>query len=75
MADRELGFQGMLLAGMDPSQAYAEVRKAAQHPASQAIFAALRETAEGRDALACSARRWAAYGFPPPWEPDPDSVG
>ena len=59
MAGRDLGFAGMLAAGIDPRDAYEQVR---------AVLAELHRTPDGRAALAYSRARWAAYGFPPPWE-------
>ncbi len=69
MAEVELGFAGMLAAGVDPHAAWARIRATAQDPAVQAIVAELRRTPQGRAALEYSRRRWAAYGLPPPWEP------
>ncbi len=71
MAGWELGFAGMLAAGVDPRDAYEQVRAACADPAVRAVLAELRRTAEGRSALAYSRARWAAYGFPPPWEEAP----
>jgi hypothetical protein len=70
MAEVELGFAGMLAAGVNPHAAWARIRANAQDPAVQAVIAELRRTPQGRAALEYSRRRWAAYGLPPPWEPD-----
>ena len=70
MTEAELGFAGMLAAGVDPHAAWARIRATAQDPAVQAIVAELARTPQGRAALAHSRARWAAYGLPPPWEPD-----
>ncbi len=70
MADAELGFAGMLAAGADPHTAWARIHATAQDPGLQAVIAELRCPPEGRAALAHSRKRWAAYGMPPPWEPD-----
>ena len=71
MAERELGFAGMLAAGTDPRTAYEQIRALCADPAVCAVLAELQRTPEGRAALAYSRRRWAAYGFPPPWEEAP----
>jgi hypothetical protein len=71
MAGRDLGFAGMLAAGIDPRDAYEQVRAACSDPAVRAVLAELQRTPEGRAALAYSRQRWAAYGFPPPWEEAP----
>ena len=68
MADRELGFAGMLAAGVDPRAAWERVRALCADPAVRAVLAELQRTPDGRAALAYSHQRWAAYGFPPPWE-------
>jgi hypothetical protein len=78
MPKAELGFAGMLAAGVDPQDAWARIHAAAQDPAVQAVIAELRRTPRGRAVLATSRRRWAAYRLPPPWEPDhqqPDPGG
>jgi hypothetical protein len=69
MAD--LGFAGMLAAGVDPRDADERIRAACRDPLVRAVVAELRRTPEGRAALAYSRARWAAYGFPPPWEEAP----
>jgi hypothetical protein len=69
MAEADLGFAGMLAAGVDPHAAWARIHTDAQDPAVQAIIAELRRTPQGRAALAHSRARWAAHGLPPPWEP------
>jgi hypothetical protein len=71
MAEQELGFAGMLAAGIDPQDAYEQVRAACADPAVRAVLAELPRTPEGRAALAYSRERWAAYGLPPPWEEAP----
>ena len=68
MAGQEPGFAGMLAAGTDPRDAYEQVRAACADPAVRAVLAELQRTPQGRAALAYSRARWAAYGFPPPWE-------
>ena len=68
MADRELGFAGMLAAGIDPRDAYEQVRAACADPGVRAVLAELQRTPDGRAALAYSRARWAAYGLAPPWE-------
>jgi len=70
MAEAELGFAGMLAAGVDPRAAWARIHASAQEPAVQAVIAELARTPDGRAALALSRARWAAHGLPPPWEPD-----
>jgi hypothetical protein len=69
MAD--LGFAGMLAAGTDPRDAYEQVCTACADPGVRAVLAELQRTPEGRAALASSRARWAACGFPPPWEQAP----
>ena len=71
MAEQELGFAGLLAAGIDPQDAYELVRAACADPAVCAVLAELQRTREGRAALAYSRERWAAYGLPPPWEEAP----
>jgi hypothetical protein len=68
MAERDLGFAGMLAAGIDRRDAYEQVRAACADPAVRAILAELRRTSGGRAVLAFSRARWAANGFPPSWE-------
>jgi hypothetical protein len=68
MAEQELGFAGMLAAGIDPRTAWEQIRALCADPAVCAVLAELEHTADGRAALASSRQRWAAYGFPPPWE-------
>jgi hypothetical protein len=71
MAGWTLGFAGLLAAGVDPQEAYQQVRALCADPAVRAVLAELARTAEGRTALEYSRERWAAYGFPPPWEEVP----
>ena len=71
MAGQELGFAGMLAAGIDPRDAYELVRAACADPLVRVVLAELQRTPQGRAALAYSRVRWAAYGFPPPWEEAP----
>jgi hypothetical protein len=68
MAERELGFAGMLAAGAGPQAAWEQIRAQCSDPSVQAILTQLRRIPEGRAALDCSRQRWAAHGFPPPWE-------
>jgi hypothetical protein len=70
-SDRELGFTGMIITGMDPQQAWDKIHEQAQYPEVQAIITELGKSTEGRAALEDSRARWAAHGFPPPWNPDP----
>jgi hypothetical protein len=71
MAGRNLGFAGLLAAGVDPQEAYQQVRALCADPAVRAVLVELQRTSEGRAALDSSRQRWAAYGFPPPWEQAP----
>jgi hypothetical protein len=71
MAAWELGFAGLLAAGVDPREAYEQVRALCADPAVRAVLVELARTPEGRTALDSSRERWAAYGFPPPWEEAP----
>jgi hypothetical protein len=71
MAGWDLGFAGLLAAGIDPCEAYEQVRALCADPAVRAVLAELARTPEGRAALHSSRQRWAAYGFPPPWEEAP----
>jgi hypothetical protein len=71
MAPWRLGFAGLLGAGVDPQEAYQHVRAPCADPAVRAVLAELARTPEGRAALEASRERWAAYGFPPPWEQAP----
>ena len=71
MAEWDLGFAGMLAAGVDPRDAYQRIRVACAEPLVRAVLAELQRTPEGRAVLAYSRQRWAAYGFPPPWEEAP----
>jgi hypothetical protein len=71
MAGRTLGFAGLLAAGVDPQEAYEQVRARCADPAVRAVLAELARTPEGRAALDNSRERWATYGFPPPWEQAP----
>jgi hypothetical protein len=68
MADRELGFAGMLAAGVEPPDAWEQLRAQARDPAVRAILAELQRTPHGRAVLEHSRARWAARGFPPPWQ-------
>jgi hypothetical protein len=68
MARRNLGFAWLLAAGVDPREAYEQVRVLCADPAVRAVLAELQRTPKGRVALDYSRERWAAYGFPPPWE-------
>jgi hypothetical protein len=47
---------------------YEHVRALCADPAVQAVLAELARTPQGRAALDSLRERWAAYGFPPPWE-------
>lgn len=67
----DLGFRGLLMAGLTADQAWAEVHRTSQLPEVQAIIADLLGTPEGRDALEWSRLQWAQHGLPPPWEPAP----
>jgi hypothetical protein len=69
MADQELGFAGMLAAGVGPQAAWEQVRARAHDPGVQAIIAELRRTPQGQAALDYSRARWATHGLPPPWAP------
>jgi hypothetical protein len=71
MAEQNLGFAGLLAAGIDPREAYGQVRALCADLAMRAVLAELQRTPEGRAALNSSRERWAAYGFPPPWEQAP----
>lgn len=64
-----LGFAGLIAEGVDPKAAWEAIRKGALEPSTQAIIDQLRQTDDGRAALAASAARWAELGFDPPWEP------
>jgi hypothetical protein len=64
----DLGFTGLLLAGLTPEQAWAEVHRTSQEPEVQAIIAELAASPEGREALDWSRAQWADHGLPPPWE-------
>jgi hypothetical protein len=68
MAGWTLGFAGLLAAGVDPQEAYEQVRARCADPAVRAVLAELTHTPQGCAALEASRERWAAYGFPPPWE-------
>lgn len=68
--DRVLGFAGMIAAGMDPQQAWDEIHQTCQAPEIRVIFEQLAAGPEGQAALECSRARWAAYGFPAPWDPE-----
>jgi hypothetical protein len=70
----DLGFAGLLAAGLTPVEAWAEVRKTTAHPAVRAIIADLASTEDGRAALEFSRQRWARHGLRPPWEDPPDVV-
>jgi hypothetical protein len=71
----DLGFAGLLAAGLTPEQAWAEVRSTSTHPAVRAIIADLGSSAEGRAALDWSRQQWARHGLTPPWEDPPDVAG
>jgi hypothetical protein len=71
MAGRDLGFAGLLDAGIDPRDAYEQVRELCADLAVRAVLVELQRTPQGRAALDYSRKRWAAYGFPPPWEEAP----
>jgi hypothetical protein len=71
MDEWTLGFAGLLAAGVDSQEAYQQVRALCADPAVRAVLAELARTPEGRAALEASRERWAAYGFPPPWEDAP----
>jgi hypothetical protein len=63
----ELGFAGLLQAGVDPRQAWQQIRDSIDDGVLR-VIAELERTPEGRAALAYSRERWAAYGLEPPWE-------
>jgi hypothetical protein len=65
---RDLGFAGLLAAGLTPEEAWDEIRPDSISPAVQAIIADLATTREGREALALSREQWAGHGLAPPWE-------
>jgi hypothetical protein len=71
MAEQAFGFAGLLAVGMDPREAHQHVRALCMIPAVRAVVAELARTPEGRTALEASRQRWAAYGFPLPWEQAP----
>ncbi len=71
MAGPNLGFAGLLAAGIDPRDAYEQIRALCADPAVRAVLAELQRSPQGRAALDSSRQRWAAYGFPPPWEQAP----
>jgi hypothetical protein len=62
-----LGFAGMLQAGIDPREAWQEIRDGIDGGVL-AVIAELERTPDGRAALDYSRQRWAAYGLAPPWE-------
>ena len=66
--DSRLGYEGLLLKGYSPAQAYQHVLASSVSDEVQAIIADLRTTPEGRAALDHSRRQWARRGFPPPWD-------
>ena len=69
--EHDPGYEGLLLAGYTPQQAYQQVTEVSITPDVQAIIASLRETPEGRMALEYSRAQWAARGWPPPWDLGP----
>jgi hypothetical protein len=68
MVEQNLGFAGLLAAGVDPQEAYEHVRALCADPAVRAVLAELARIPEGRAALDSSREQWAAHGFPPPWD-------
>lgn len=66
--DRDLGFAGMIAAGMTPEDAYAEIRRDLHAGGGIEIIRYLQGTEHGRAALECAAQDWARHGFAPPWE-------
>lgn len=69
-APADLGYEGLLLAGMTPAQAWQEIHDS-MTPEARAIIADLRTDPEGRAALEYSRQRWALRGLRPPWEDEP----
>lgn len=70
---RELGFAGMLAAGMTPAEAWQLIRAdLTASPEARAIYAGLETDPDGRAALAWSRAQWAAKGLPAPFDDLPD---
>lgn len=65
---RELGFEGMLLAGQTPEQAWDEIRRDAEDPEVRAMIADMQNSEEGRAVLEWSRTEWERHGLPVPWE-------
>jgi hypothetical protein len=65
------GFDGLIMAGVPPEQAWSQMADVAAGPEAAAIIAALGDTPEGRAVLDWSRQSWAARGLRPPWDPDP----
>lgn len=63
-----LGFAGMLASGADPQEAYEEIKKVCRTPEVREILRQLHSGLDGAEVMEFSRRRWAEYGFPPPWE-------
>lgn len=67
--DRQLGFIGMLRAGMTPHEAWQDIRESLEaEPGAITVLAHLQTTEEGRAALRKSRADWARYQLAPPWE-------
>ena len=66
---RDLGFAGLLQAGLSAEQARERIRAdLAAEPGALDIIRDLERTEDGRAALAWSRGQWAAHGLTPPWE-------
>jgi hypothetical protein len=72
-ADDDLGFSGMLTAGMAPRQAWEALREQCSDPSVLAALEVLRRSPHGQAVLDRSRQAWAAHGLPPPWE-DPGAT-
>ena len=63
-AERDLGFAGMVAAGVPPESAWQAIRD--DLVACPGALALLRQL--DPDSLRWARQRWAAHGLPPPWE-------
>lgn len=73
--DHELGFAGMIAAGMTSAEAWQAIRDDINTPEVRAIFADMASTADGRAALECARAAWARHGLSAPWDDLPAEGG
>ena len=77
MADRELGYTGLLAVGHTPQEAWQIIRDGIiARPEVWAVFEAMKDP-EGRAALDWARQRWAEHGLPAPFDdlPEPPKGG